>query len=218
MRVLAVAARIDPDLYTPAVREVGPDLVLSTGNLPFEYLEWLVTLLNVPLLYVPGDQDPDLRRDPSNSLVVAATPGAPVGGTVFRDHYANPPGPLGCRNVDGRVVDVRGVRVAGLGGAVTPAEGFHCYTERQQRRRARRLRRRAGPGPLRRRGPIDVLLAHDPPRDVGELPQRRGGPLELLVAGLTPGVLVHGARGEPREWRWGAARVIEVAPSVVFEL
>ncbi len=101
---------------------------------------------------------------------------------------------------------------------MTLAEGFHSYTERQQRRRARRLRRRAAPGPLRRRRPIDVLLAHDPPRNVAELPRRRGGPLESLVAALTPGVLVHGGREEPREWRWGDTRVIEVAPSVVFEL
>ncbi|MGH3452683.1 MAG: metallophosphoesterase, partial [Haloechinothrix sp.] len=64
-RVLAVADEVNEALFVPDnLTRAAPDLVVSCGDLPFDYLEYLVTVLNVPLLYVPGNHDPDLIHRP----------------------------------------------------------------------------------------------------------------------------------------------------------
>src|SRR6266508_365807 len=60
-RILAVADEVDESLGGEALAQLRPDLMLSAGDLPFDYLEYLVTVLNVPLLYVPGNHDPSLH-------------------------------------------------------------------------------------------------------------------------------------------------------------
>src|ERR1700680_1615326 len=103
-RILAVADEIDEALYGDKLARLRPDLIASCGDLPFEYLENLVSRANVPLVFVPGNHDPDLRTsDPP--------------WTALRKD-ARERAPLGADNADGRVVDAAGVRVAGLGGSI----------------------------------------------------------------------------------------------------
>ena len=99
------------DYYTPG-RLKGIDLILSAGDLKAEYLSFLVTMANRPLLYVHGNHD---------------------GG------YAQRP-PEGCQCIDGKLVTVGGLRILGLGGSALYNGGPHQYTEKQMRRRIHRLR------------------------------------------------------------------------------
>ena len=141
MRVLCVADEPDRglwDWYTPSKLE-GVGLILSAGDLPARYLEFLVTMANVPLLYVPGNHD----------------------GT-----YAASP-PEGCMCVDGRVVEVCGLRIGGLGGCVRYRPGIVAHTEEEQSRRALRLQHQAA-----LYGGLDVLLAHAPAAGCGDLDDR----------------------------------------------
>jgi uncharacterized protein len=120
VRVLAVA-----DEEVPAagsrVRDLRVDLVLAAGDLPWDYLESLVSQLAAPAAYVPGNHDPSTRR------------GA---------------GPRGMVDVDGGVAVVGGLRIAGLGGCVRYSGGEHQYTQRQYDARARRLLRQAADRPV----------------------------------------------------------------------
>jgi hypothetical protein len=185
-RILAVADEVDESLGGEALAQLRPDLVLSAGDLPFDYLEYLVTVLNVPLLYVPGNHDPDLRERREE---LAWPP------SIQLKDSGDPVGPLGCTNVDGRIEDVAGIRVAGLGGSLRYREGPNQYTQREMRRRARRLRRQATAWGLRGRRGVDVLLTHAPPFGVGDEddPAHRGfEALPELVERLSPKLLVHG--------------------------
>lgn len=186
-RILAVADEIDPGLTFETLRRLEPDLILSCGDLPFDELERMVDAANVPLLYVPGNHDPDLRPK-GESLAYPPT-------IAHRD-LVDPPGPRGCTNVDGRVEDAAGVRVAGLGGSTRYREGPNQYTQRQMRRRARRLARRAAARRRRDGREVDVLLTHAPPRGVGDQeddPVHHGfEAFADLVRRLRPAVLVHG--------------------------
>ena len=60
-RILAVADEVDESLYGDKLDKLRPDLMVSCGDLPFDYLEYLVSRANVPLLYVPGNHDPSVR-------------------------------------------------------------------------------------------------------------------------------------------------------------
>ena len=114
MKILLVSYEEDKylwDFYRPG-RLKGIDLILSAGDLKAEYLSFLVTMANRPLLYVHGNHD---------------------GG------YAQRP-PEGCRCIDGKLVTVGGLRILGLGGSALYNGGPHQYTEKQMRRRIDRLR------------------------------------------------------------------------------
>ena len=176
VRVLAVADEIVDALWGRALEDLRPDLILACGDLPFEYLENLVSRTDKPLLYVPGNHDPDLRIGDWMHTVPA---------------LAMPPGPAGCVNVDGRVEEAAGLRIAGLGGSVRYRPGPNQYTQRQMEVRALRLEIKVR---LSRR-PIDVLIAHSPPAGHGDSddpPHRGFVALERLVRRLSPRYLIHG--------------------------
>ena len=114
MKILLVSDEEDKylwDFYKPG-RLKDIDLILSAGDLKAEYLSFLVTMANRPLLYVHGNHD---------------------GG------YAQRP-PEGCQCIDGKLVTVGGLRILGLGGSALYNGWPHQYTEKQMRRRIHRLR------------------------------------------------------------------------------
>jgi predicted phosphodiesterase len=207
-RVLAVADEVEPALWTDAVRQHRVDLVLAAGDLPFDYLDFIAGALDRPCVLVPGNHDPDLsgyrlRR-----------------GLWTRDGLpAVWPGPPGAVDADGRVVEVAGLRIAGLGGSVRYRPGPNQWTQRQQARRAGRLRWRS------RRRRVDVLLTHAPPRHCGDRddPPHHGFEcLHRLVDALRPTVLVHGhihPHGEPvPDRRIGDTAVVNVVGHRVLEV
>jgi calcineurin-like phosphoesterase family protein len=229
-RILAIADEVADSLYGPALRSHQPDVVLSCGDLPFEYLEYIVTVLSVPLLYVPGNHDPDLRRHPSerhvehrHDLMIGSGPGPD---RALLKTYGPPPGPEGCVNVDGRIVEAAGLVVAGLGGSVNYAPGPNRYTQGEMRRRAwwlqarTLLRRPIGPGG------VHVLVTHSPPKGVGDEPDDPAhvgfAAFRPLVERLRPRLLLHGhvhPHGSPRPDRvLNGTRVVNVVPYKLLEL
>ena len=114
MKILVVADEESAylwDHYRPG-RLTGIDLILSAGDLKPEYLSFLVTMANRPLLYVHGNHDVVYQKRP----------------------------PEGCDCIDDKLVTVNGLRILGLGGARMYNGGPYQYTEKQMERRIRRLR------------------------------------------------------------------------------
>lgn len=184
VRVLAVSDEVDEGLYVDARVARDAELVLACGDLPFEYLGYLMDALRVPLVFVPGNHDPDVSgyRLSRGGLTLRA--GMP----------ARAPWPDGAINAEGRVVEVLGLRIAGLGGCLRYHDGPNQYTEGQQRRRAHRLARRAR-WAARDGHHTDVLLTHAPPRGVGDgddPPHRGFQCLHGLAGSLHVPLLLHG--------------------------
>jgi hypothetical protein len=215
-RILAVADEVDESLGGEALAQLRPDLVLSAGDLPFDYLEYLMTMLNVPLLYVPGNHDPSLRE---RRETLAWPP------SIELKDVRDPAGPLGGVNVDGRIEDVAGIGVAGLGGSLRYREGPNQYTQKEMRGRVRRLGRRAAARGLRGRRGVDVLLTHAPPLGVGDeddLAHRGFEALLRLVERLSPRLLIHGhihpyGQAKP-DRQLGTTTVVNVVPFRLLEV
>jgi Icc-related predicted phosphoesterase len=215
MRILAIADEPVPGL--PDILGARPDVVVSCGDLPWDDLERIVDLANVPLLYVPGNHDP--------ALVAHAAPATVWPATIANPHLEDPPGPRGCTSVDGRIEDVRGLRVAGLGGSVRYREGPNQYTQAEMARRARRLADRALIRRVRDGRRVDVLLTHAPPKGCGDEDDRAHEGFRAfhrLVERLRPRLLLHGhvhPYGIHRPDRvLGATRVVNVVPYKLLEL
>lgn len=112
MKILMIADHALPELWGTwsdqrAAELKQVDLILSAGDLPKPYLEYLVTMMNVPLLCVPGNHDSDFRRKT----------------------------PQGCVNIDGEVCEYRGLRIYGLGGSMRYKPGINMYTESEMAKR-----------------------------------------------------------------------------------
>ena len=60
VKILAVSDEVVERLYSLCNNGHFNDveLIIGCGDLPYPYLENIVTFLNVPLLYVPGNHDP----------------------------------------------------------------------------------------------------------------------------------------------------------------
>jgi hypothetical protein len=67
MTALALNGEVVPVLYGTSLRGryVNADLIVSCGDLPPEYLEYVGSELHVPLRYIPGSHDTDLRETAS---------------------------------------------------------------------------------------------------------------------------------------------------------
>lgn len=121
MKILLISDEEDKylwDFYRPGSLS-GVDMILSAGDLKAEYLSFLVTMANRPLLYVHGNHDGSYEMRP----------------------------PEGCDCIEDKLVTVNGLRILGLGGSMLYNGGPHQYTERQMERRIAKLRfklRRAG--------------------------------------------------------------------------
>lgn len=135
MHILAVSDTPERLLYDNFKRERWQgkvDLILSCGDLSQNYLEFLVSVLDVPLLYVAGNHD-----------------------TTYR---AQPPG--GCEDIDGRLVTIGGLRIAGVAGSMRYNAGSdeYQYTERQMAWKMRKLEWK-----VRRAGGVDIVISHAAP-------------------------------------------------------
>jgi hypothetical protein len=60
VRVLAVSDVTDPLLLADLSSVATARLILACGDLPFDYLGYLMNALDVPLVFVPGNHDRDL--------------------------------------------------------------------------------------------------------------------------------------------------------------
>ena len=146
MKILAIADEVDSRLYGPILKQrfSDVDLVLSCGDLPIYYLEFIVSVLNVPLLYVRGNHAPEQ---------ISAS------GEVKQE-------PEGCINIDGQVMRVRRLLIAGLEGSMRYSNGPHQYTENEMHLKALGLVPRLLLNKWRYGRYLDILVTHAAPRGI----------------------------------------------------
>lgn len=180
VRVLVIADEEAPDLHHQTLRAMAPDLVLSAGDLPWHYLEYVASSVDAPVVFVPGNHDPSIERVRKSRNGTYTADGLPC----------DSPRPHGAVNADGRVVEAAGLRIAGLGGCVRYKPGPHQYPQQQYARRARRLLRHA-----RAIGAVDVVLSHAPPLGLGDghdKPHEGIAALHHVLERLEPSWHLHG--------------------------
>ena len=196
MRILALADEelmAFWDYYVPSrLREY--DLILSSGDLKAAYLSFVVTMARAPVMYVHGNHD--------------------TGYAVTE--------PEGCDCIDGAIVEYRGLRILGLGGCVWYWPGDHQYTEKEMRKRIRRLRWQ-----IAKYGGVDIVVTHAPPRGVGDSDDHAHMGFESfleLIDRYRPKYLLHGhvhlryGTDATREREYHGTQVINVCEKYVLDI
>ena len=116
------------------------ELILGCGDLPYPYLENLLTFLNLPLLYVPGNHDP--TYNPENPLAHAE----------------------GASNLDLKLARHKRFLIGGFGGSVRyRPDGTNQYTQSEAYFRAFRLLPLLFLNKVNYGRALDILITHSPP-------------------------------------------------------
>ena len=142
MKILAVSDEVVERLYS--LCEMGHfddiELIVGCGDLPYPYLENIVSFLNVPLIYVPGNHDPRHRESDPKS-------------------YAE-----GGSNLDLKLVRIKTFLIGGLGGSILyRPDGTNQYTQTDAYFRAFKMFPRLCLNRILYGRYLDILISHSPP-------------------------------------------------------
>ena len=142
VKILAVSDQVVERVYTLAVNGHFKDveLILGCGDLPYTYLEYIVTILSRPLYYVPGNHDPNFNPRDVRSRV--------EGGS----------------NLDLKIVRCNQYLIGGFGGSVRyRPDGTNQYTQAEAFMRAYQMLPRLLFNRIRYGRALDILISHSPP-------------------------------------------------------
>ena len=144
LKILAVSDEVAPVIESPYIRDrFGDcDVVLSCGDLPYTYLEYINYMLPLPCYFIHGNHDRDQRMS-SGELLRA---------------------PGGWHNLDGQTAHVKGWIIGGLEGSMRyrPDAPFQ-YTEAEMRRKINRMTLSMMMNRVFHGRYIDILITHAPP-------------------------------------------------------
>ncbi len=150
--VLAVSDRVDGLIYSDRIRARfgAVDLVLGCGDLPYIYLDFIASMLDVPVHAVRGNHDD----------------GPEFSGAVPSGYAWD------MMDLDGRAVRAGGLLIAGLAGSRRYNNGPAQRTEAEMALRIARLLPRLLLNRLRHGRFLDILITHAPPRGIHDQPDR----------------------------------------------
>jgi uncharacterized protein len=137
VKILCVSDTVVPQLESAVNLKRRYDdirLIISCGDMPRAYLEFITSILNVPLFYVRGNHDERYEE-------------APPGG----------------ENLHQRVIKYQGLTFAGLEGSMRYNKGAIQYTDSTMTWLVMQMGLAVGWRRLRQGSGVDVLVAHSPP-------------------------------------------------------
>lgn len=205
MKILAISDQVIERMYTLAATEHLNDvkLILGCGDLPYTYLEYLLTILSTPLYYVPGNHDPDFNAKDPHSRV--------EGGS----------------NLDLKLVNHQGILIGGFGGCVRyRPDGANQYTQAEAYQRAFQMLPKLLMNRIRYQRVLDLLISHSPPFGIHDDtdPAHHGlKALSWLIRVAKPRYFLHGHTHfyrnnlEKNETILEQTKIINVYPYKIFD-
>lgn len=176
LRILAVSDAVSPFVYSSNFPDNLPpiDLILAAGDMPGYVLEFLATKSTLRPLYVLGNHANGYVRDPDTNETRL---------------------PGGCINLHRRVIEYKGLLIAGFEGSPRYRPGEHQYREWEFERFAWQMAPALRFNQWRRGRAVDILLTHAAPvgPHAGEDYPHRGVPaFNRFHARWKPKLHVHG--------------------------
>ncbi len=166
MKILCISDATDTLIYSSVAPELYRDVdcVISAGDLPLRYYDYIQTMLKKDVWYVYGNHN---LEEFGRMMKGTSRDGFMRGVDVHEPHTL--PAFGGCF-VDGKCVYDKNhdLIIMGLGGSMLYNNGDSQYTERQMQWRINRLVPRLMYNKKRYGRALDILITHAPPRGMGD--------------------------------------------------
>jgi predicted phosphodiesterase len=189
MKILCVSDQIDPLVYSNTIKDRfgDVDLVLGAGDLPLDYLEFIISSLNKPLLFVFGNHHvADMKYFGKSGV---------LGSLYTWDEEDGRNRCFGATHIGSRVWREEGLIVAGLGGSMRYNRGENQYTDFEMSLEILKLLPRLLFNRVFRGRFLDILLTHAPPRGIHDQKDRCHWGFKPFLAFMRifkPKYLIHG--------------------------
>ncbi len=175
MKILTVSDIVERRLYNVKIKEdlKDIDLILSCGDLPFYYLDYLSSMLNVPLYYVFGNHHT---------------------GAMLTAHGNDVRYPGGV-NLDDSVVEEKGMLIGGFEGCMNYNYGPKQYSDFEMWQKVQKIKPRLWKNKLFRQRYIDIVITHAPPfgiHDKLDICHRGFKSFRTLIDKYQPRYFIHG--------------------------
>lgn len=176
LKILTVSDDVKRQLYNLKFKEEyhDVDLILSCGDLPFYYLEFLVSMLNVPLYYVFGNHH--------------VQPMITANGVEMKS-------PGGCVNIDNRIVMYKGLLIAGFEGCMKYNYGPKQYSDLEMWQKVQKMKPAFWKNKLLHQRYVDIIITHAPPYGIHDKPDlcHRGfKSFRTVIEKYAPRYFIHG--------------------------
>ncbi|MDR0312303.1 MAG: metallophosphoesterase [Treponema sp.] len=165
MKILCVSDQIDPLIYTNSIKErfAGVDLVLSAGDLPMDYLDFIVSTLNKPTFFVFGNHNLKEYAKYRGTVDPLATGNdEPIEALSYS----------GATHLGTKVKREEGLIIAGLGGCMRYNRDENQYTEFQMKMEILKIIPNLFINRIFRGRYLDILLTHASPRGIHDMEDR----------------------------------------------
>ena len=155
MKILCISDQIDPLVYTNSIKQrfADVDMILSAGDLPMDYLDFIVSSLNKPAFFVFGNHN---LREYSHFRGRRDT-----FSTEEKMHHFS-----GAAHIGSKIKYEDGTIIAGLGGCMRYNKEQNQYTEFQMRLEILKLVPALIFNRIFRGRYLDILLTHASPRGI----------------------------------------------------
>ena len=156
MKILCISDHIDPQVYSPSIKErfADVDFILCAGDLPLDYLDFIISTLNKPLFFVFG-----------NHCIEDLQYYKKVWNVPMLQEDRNYMG-CGAVHLGSKVKIERDFIIAGLGGCMRYNNGNNQYTDFEMFLEAAKMIPRLLWNRIVHGRYLDVLLTHAPPKGI----------------------------------------------------
>lgn len=200
MKLLFVSDTVMPQLESAANlrrRYNDVELIVSCGDMPAAYLDFMSSVLSVPLLYVRGNHDEMYAE-------------SPPGGIDLHNHF----------------FEHKGLSFIGLEGSIRYNKGRIQYTQHEMRMMVLQLAPRLRYNRWRRGFGVDFFVAHSPAKgihDADDLPHNGFDAFLSFLSWYRPRYMVHGHvhtwdRRKVVETDYKSTKILNINPFLLLDV
>ncbi len=169
MKFLCISDDTDTLIYSPSSKDryCDVDCVLSAGDLPIRYYDYISTIMNKDIYYVYGNHNLEYF---SRNMGKSGTTDM-----IHLSHEGKIISDVASINGGGTIIDgsctydkKRDLLIMGLGGSMLYNYGQSQYSEKQMKNRILKLMPRLLYNKQRYGRYVDILITHAPPRGIGD--------------------------------------------------
>ena len=185
MKILCISDQIDPQIYSPRIKErfSDVDLILAAGDLPHNYFDFIISNLNKPLFFVFGNHHLENIKYYKKQLTMPIE-------EITADYKSS-----GAMHLGSIIRKEGSLIIAGLGGSMRYNNGDNQYTDFEMFLEVFKFIPRLLWNRIFHGRYVDILLTHAPPKGIHDRNDKCHNGFKaflMFMKMFKPKYLVHG--------------------------